>query len=765
MTKKHINKFSFELSLFGFLFLMVNREFTPFIDIRYLIVLFSITAVLTSDIKFKDLCSNFSFNVLNLFLVYNILSAIIFMKSDLFVPELSSTTINLVILTTYNLLMTITFLSNKDKISLRKIIVLLSISILLNLVSVLYLYLQLNSSEVLAAVDVKKLPFTNINGFVMGEAQKNLLGQKFRIAGYSEDANYLTFNAIILLILLFKNKDFSKKFRFSFMIISMLLIIVSASKTLIAALALIIIFQGIGAIMKKNLLNFNYIWVILLFFTASLIFSSLIGNFDFGISFNNRLVLWQRSMTLFYKNIFFGGGFSSFRHLGFSFDWVVHSHNLFIQIMSETGLVGAFMFTVFASTIFNALKNNNLKVVSLIFLIFGLTFDLSYTDFIPFVFVLLPLADYNIKGEKIRIFQVSNGLSNGGAERMVYDLSTRLSDDKNYDVKLLLTDPEDPNNTVQNLFDLDNISFEVIRLSNKKHDFMTNNFKIASLIRKEKPDIIHTHQITLIYCFVGYLFGGSNLKVHTVHNDSNYEFGSKAFRQLYHILFVVFRVKLVSISSYILETSIKEYFLLDKSMHNYIYNGRSIENITLADGANSIFSVIMVGRLTDVKNHIEAVRIFDRIVNDLGIKDINLKIFGDGPNYDLLKEEIELLKLEDYVVLCGVTDNISQELAKADLFFMTSVHEGFPISAIEALSCSLPLVLSNFGSAFELVSNQNGYTYSLGNIDEAAMHICELRSNYDLHKKFSKNSNTLSNKFSLENMVNEYDLFYKERLV
>ncbi|QIK86860.1 glycosyltransferase [Erysipelothrix sp. HDW6B] len=757
----------FYCTFFLFIFQMINREFVPIIDLRFVIIGLSIVLIAIGADSLKKIKDSFTQIMVILFFVYSLISITFIFRTPYVTDKIMSISKNVAILYVYMTLITLTMYVYKDKISLSLLYKSVLVSMIFNFATSIVLYINMDANG--ASV---KLPFTDIKGYVFGKNNYNAFGQNFRLAGYSEDANYLSINSAILILLThlyFQSKP--KNIRILSAIpygIGLILLLLAASKTVIVTLVGVIVllilirrFKGLSRLMQK--LNFTH--VILLFLGATVVLGMMYKQFSVSDSLTNRFLLWNRGLSLFTQYPIFGSGASGYRHFGTTINWVVHPHNTYLQVISELGLVGIVIFVISYSSALNGLRNEVLKSTAILFLISMMTFDISVVVYTVFLLVIIPIVDNNLRrvSDETTVVMLSNGLSNGGAERMVYDLCEGLSDNMKYQIHLVLTDPDDPNNTVKDLFDRENINFTIHEISTKKHAVLSNNFKISNIIREIKPDIVHTHQITLIYCIIGYIFSGSFIKVHTVHNDSHLEFGSKGFRQVYHVLFVLFRINLVSISEYIMSTSMNEYNHLDNVYHHNIYNGRTIEidRSNRSDLLNSnFFEVIMVGRLTTVKNHVAAVEAMNLIVNDEGIQSIRLKIYGEGPERGTIEDQISKYKLENYVFLEGVTSEIPQKLEQSDVFLMTSVHEGFPISAIEALTAGLPLILSEFGSAFELIKS-NGYIVDRNNYREIALKIMNLNADTDLYEQYSKNSRELAKKFEKKSMVSEYSDLYQ----
>ncbi len=77
----------------------------------------------------------------------------------------------------------------------------------------------------------------------------------------------------------------------------------------------------------------------------------------------------------------------------------------------------------------------------------------------------------------------------------------------------------------------------------------------------------------------------------------------------------------------------------------------------------------------------------------------HLDIWGEGPERDMLQDMVCNLGLSDRVHLRGITHCPLDVLRSADIFILPSRVEGFPNALLEAMSCGLPIISTNFGEA------------------------------------------------------------------
>lgn len=78
---------------------------------------------------------------------------------------------------------------------------------------------------------------------------------------------------------------------------------------------------------------------------------------------------------------------------------------------------------------------------------------------------------------------------------------------------------------------------------------------------------------------------------------------------------------------------------------------------------------------------------------------------GDGDAFSALSEEIEKKKLNNCIKLVGRQSDIAEWLDAADMFTLTSLTEGMPISIMEAMARSRPIVSTAIGGVAEEIGN------------------------------------------------------------
>lgn len=103
--------------------------------------------------------------------------------------------------------------------------------------------------------------------------------------------------------------------------------------------------------------------------------------------------------------------------------------------------------------------------------------------------------------------------------------------------------------------------------------------------------------------------------------------------------------------------------------------------------------VVAVGRMTRLKGFHRLITAWETVA--AAHPDWKLRIFGAGPQQDNLAAQIVEAGLEGKVELPGPTSDVGAELEKASIFVLSSRHEGFPMTILEAMAKGLAIVSFN----------------------------------------------------------------------
>jgi glycosyltransferase involved in cell wall biosynthesis len=183
-------------------------------------------------------------------------------------------------------------------------------------------------------------------------------------------------------------------------------------------------------------------------------------------------------------------------------------------------------------------------------------------------------------------------------------------------------------------------------------------------------------------------------------------------------------------------------------------------------GEKKVFSIRHMSEISELKTKKTKTKkliIISRITNskriDLAIKamcklsDYELNIYGDGPDKSILEKLLKNLKLKN-VRFCGVTDQVKERLDENSIFIMTSDHEGYPLTTIEAMRRGLPLILRDtFTSAKDIVDGNGILLAKEWDEEKFVNGIEEIYNNYD---KYSKKSIEMGKRHSYEVIKKEW---------
>jgi len=222
-------------------------------------------------------------------------------------------------------------------------------------------------------------------------------------------------------------------------------------------------------------------------------------------------------------------------------------------------------------------------------------------------------------------------------------------------------------------------------------------------------------------------------------------------------------------------------FLRDKTMSNYqinkeievIPNFIDIEKFKRQNDENSQcfrknFApnnekiLVHTSNFRPLKRVQDVIRIFAEIKTKIPSR---LILVGDGPERSDCENLCRTLGIFELVKFMGKQDAIVELLSISDIFLMPSQSESFGLSALEAMSCSVPVISTSIGGLPELnIHGETGYIAEIGDIDRMAKYSIELLTNEKKYELFASNARNRAETLSEEKIVPEYEKFYEKIL-
>lgn len=105
------------------------------------------------------------------------------------------------------------------------------------------------------------------------------------------------------------------------------------------------------------------------------------------------------------------------------------------------------------------------------------------------------------------------------------------------------------------------------------------------------------------------------------------------------------------------------------------------------------FAIGMVGRLSREKNHAYALTLMKTLRQRM--PSAVLLLVGNGEEEAALRARVGQEGLEDCVRFLGRREDVNRLYQGLDAVVMPSLHEGFPVAAVEAMTSGLPVLLSD----------------------------------------------------------------------
>ena len=386
--------------------------------------------------------------------------------------------------------------------------------------------------------------------------------------------------------------------------------------------------------------------------------------------------------------------------------------------------------------------------------------------------------------ERIKILRVIARLNMGGPALHVAYLTEGLRK-RGYDTTLVagsLARGED-----SMAFVADARGVEVVRIDELGREIsplrdLMATIRLARLIRKERPQILHTHtaKAGTVGRVAARLAGSRKppIVVHTFHGHVLRGYFGPVRTLLFRLLerwLAAGTTALIAVSPQVRDDLVslgvapREHFVVIRlgiELDERVApdeNGRGESRRYLGIPGDR-FAVGWIGRMTAVKRTDDVLIAF-KSLRDSGV-DAVLCMVGDGPDRLPLEQRAQELGVARDTVFLGYQEDVAPFYAAFDVLVLPSGNEGTPVTVIEALAAERPVVATRVGGVPDVVRDgEDGFLVEAGATEDLADRLGRLARDPALRARMGKKGRErVLPRYAVKRLVDDVDELYRSLL-
>jgi N-acetyl-alpha-D-glucosaminyl L-malate synthase BshA len=306
--------------------------------------------------------------------------------------------------------------------------------------------------------------------------------------------------------------------------------------------------------------------------------------------------------------------------------------------------------------------------------------------------------------------------------------------------------------------------------------------KMSEVVESEKLDILHVHY-AMPHATSAYLaqkiIGEERIKFITTLHGTDITLVGK-----HHSFFEITKFSIENsngitcVSDYLKKLTEKTFNIKRELevIHNFVDTEkyRRDESVIkkMKAGNSNAFDSSFIEKDDLVISHISNFRPVKRIHNIIKAfcfisREVKAKLLliGDGPEVTRCRVMADKLGLLDRIYFTGIQENIVPLLNLSDIYMLPSKSESFGLSALEALSCSVPVIGTGVGGLPEVVEDgKSGFLVDPDDVDDIAESALKILGDPCLRQNMSREARKRALLFDSRQIVPKYLEYYNKVL-
>ena len=324
--------------------------------------------------------------------------------------------------------------------------------------------------------------------------------------------------------------------------------------------------------------------------------------------------------------------------------------------------------------------------------------------------------------KKTKVMHLLQSNEYSGAENMVCEIIDMYRNEDNYEMIYC-----SPNGHIAQMLEKREVNFYPLK--------RMSLFEIWKVVKIYQPNIIHAHDAT---ASVLASFFWKKIKIichiHGNHiNMRSFSLKSMLVRLCSCVWKKIIWVSQSSFDDYYYKNEVKEKSIVIPN----IISQKSIMCKMDQDRTEYRYDGIFLGRINSIKNPLRALKIIKDVCKEQ--PSLKFAFVGDGDLLGACQNYVQNNSINKNVDFLGYMENPIKLLSCCKFLLMTSVYEGTPMCAIEAMGTGVPIISTPTDGMVELIDqNETGY-YS--NDDSELVHsILTLLHDNKLQESMSNKS-------------------------